>query len=44
MKERLNRLWKSSKEIAASQTDRALEYICAGLVVNASGFVLGVFC
>ncbi len=31
MKKRLIRLWKSGKEIAASQADRALEHTCSGL-------------
>lgn len=42
MKERLNRLWNSSKETAASQADRALEHSCAGRVINALTFIVVV--
>lgn len=44
MKKRLNRLWKSGKETAASQADRALEHTCAGRVVSALTFIMIVFC
>ncbi len=44
MKKRLNRLWKSGKETAASQADRALAHTCAGRVVSALTFIVVVFC
>jgi hypothetical protein len=44
MKTRLNRLWRSGKEIATSQADRALEHTCAGRVVSALAFIVVVFC
>jgi hypothetical protein len=44
MKKRLNRLWKSGKETAASQADRALEHTSAGRVVSAMTFIVVVFC
>jgi hypothetical protein len=44
MKKRLNRLWRSGKEIATSQADRALEHTCAGRVVSALAFIVVVFC
>ena len=43
MKKRLNRLWKSGKETAVSQADRALEHTCAGRVVSALTFIVVVF-
>ena len=44
MKTRLNRLWRSGKEIATSQADRALEHTCAGRVVSALTFIVVVLC
>jgi len=44
MKKRLHRLWKSGKETAASQADRALAHTCAGRVVSALTFIVVVFC
>ncbi len=44
MKQRLNSLWKSGKETAATQADRALEHSCAGRVVSALTFIMVVFC
>jgi hypothetical protein len=44
MKARLNKLWKSSKQTAASQTDRALEHSCLGRVISALTFIMVVFC
>jgi hypothetical protein len=44
MKNRLNGLWKSGKETAASRADRALEHTCAGRVISALTFIVVVFC
>lgn len=44
MNKRLNNLWKSGMETAASQADRALEHTCAGRVVSALTFIVIVFC
>ena len=44
MMKRLNRLWTSSKETAASQADRALEHTCAGRVISALTFIVVVIC
>ena len=44
MKKRLNSLWNSSKHIAASQAERALEHTCAGRIVSALTFIVVVFC
>jgi hypothetical protein len=37
-------LWKFGSNVAASQTDRALEHTCAGRVVNALTFIMVIFC
>jgi hypothetical protein len=44
MLEMLNRWWKSSKETATSQTNRALEHTCAGRVISALTFIIVLFC
>jgi hypothetical protein len=44
MKKQVNKLWRSGKEIATSQADRALEHTCAGRVVSALAFIVVVFC
>src|SRR3990172_10132567 len=44
MKKRLKGLWKSSKETAVTQADRALAHSCAGRVVNALTFIVIIFC
>jgi hypothetical protein len=44
MRKRLNKLWKSGKETASSQADRALEHTCAGHVVSALTFIVDIFC
>jgi hypothetical protein len=43
MKEKLNKVWKSSKETASSQTNRALEHTCAGRVISALTFIMVLF-
>jgi hypothetical protein len=44
LEKRLNRLWKSGKETAVYQADRALEHSCAGRVINALTFIVVVSC
>jgi len=44
MRNHLGRLWKSGKQTAASQADRALEHTCAGRVVSALTFIVVVVC
>jgi hypothetical protein len=44
LKNLFGRLWKSGKETAISQADRALEHTCAGRVVSALTFIVVVFC
>ena len=44
LKQQFGRLWKSGREIAVSQADRALAHTCAGRVVSALTFIVVVFC
>jgi hypothetical protein len=44
MRTRLSELWKTGKETATTQADRALEHSCAGRVVSALTFIVVVFC
>ncbi len=44
MKQRLIMMWKSGRQSAATQADRALEHTCAGRVVSALTFIVVVFC
>jgi hypothetical protein len=44
LKNLFGRLWKSGKETAISQADRALEHTCAGRVVSALTFIVVIFC
>jgi high-affinity K+ transport system ATPase subunit B len=42
MKQRLITMWKSGRQSAVNQADRALEHTCAGRVVSALTFIVVV--
>jgi hypothetical protein len=44
MKDRFKGLWKTGRETAASQADRALEHTCAGRVISALTFIVVIIC
>jgi hypothetical protein len=44
MKDRYKGLWKTGRETAASQADRALQHTCAGRVISALTFIVVIIC